>query len=1204
MNALLTSMVVLALAAGKCLGATPGASPEEINVALQALGSRAAASSSYGPGYDASRAIDEKWENRETDKWNSAAGSGPHWVVVDFGRVWKIHKAVIRHEGVFGGGNLYNTRNFQIQRGQSKDGPWTDLVPPIVGNAKDITTHVFAPQAIRFLRVFITQGEQRGNEYGRIYEIEAYADAADAPASLRSKFAALREGEFLTLPACFSNGEVRIVSSSHQDTAWMNTQDYCRRYRIEHVLLPALEMMRQDPHYAFSMEGTLHLMELMDAHPELRDEVASRMREGRLEFGATYNEPYESWLSGEELVREVYFGRRWIHKNFPGCDAKVEFNPDPPGRALQMQQILNKAGVPYLFISRFHSGLHQWFSPDGSSALAYSPGHYGNDLDILDAPFPKAIRATGARLDELAPDCGARRIPPECCLINSMDFTQPRDFSSLMDAWNAQPRKAGDPSPPRMRYSTLRGFFDAASQPGASFDAIQGERPDIWVYITGPAHEQMDSAKREAARLLPAAEMFTVFAGLVNSNFAAWPSNEFNNAWMDELYPDHGLGGKDGQISDAVFLQKVQSARDTGRRLLDRALAEIASKVSPGAGAGIPVVVFNDLPWERSGETEILLPPSMTDSVAVVDAGGNEIPSQFSNLGLTDEMNVAQAALGAKASASSVFGPRYEAANVIGGSALDEWRPAANNKGPAWLSIDFGQPRAIHKVVISHEGVLGVFGDERRQNTADFEIQGAMTPMGPWADLVPPIVGNRASLTTHSFAAKTIRCVRLLIQRGSQPKGDRGARICQVQAFARQEHPRRKIVFVASNVPSLGCKTYRLAARPASAGMAAAAGAAECENEFYRVTLAPGGIRGLFDKQLGRNLLNTSKFLGGEVFTMTSVAETNRELGTDAGEFVSVPLPVMDSTFDRVSNYKPSWKLLEHGPVRTVYGLEQPLRDTTVRQRVVIWNQIKRVDCEVDLDEFNGELWREFRMALPPAMEHPKLVYEVPMGTVEIGRDEIPTNGGLANDRLNYSQPSRDIHPRQVQNFIDASDALGGLTMSSSVSVFDWVDPAARIPGAPILQPVLLASRKSCNSAGVWYPQAGSHSFRFPITSHSGDWRNGWRDGIAANHPLLAVLPAGESLGGLPAEISFASVTGSHVMLTAIKKAEDGDGVAVRACEMEGKDGPAVLRMFRPLKSAARTSIIEEDARPAEVADGCLSLQGGHHAIETYCLQF
>jgi hypothetical protein len=1011
--------------------------------------------------------------------------------------------------------------------------------------------------------------------------------AAEAPATSRLSY--------------FRNGNLFIVSSSHQDTAWMDSPAACRQFRIEHNILPALEMMRKDTNYTFCMECTLHVMEFLEAHPELRGEVLQRMREGRLEFGATYNQPYESWLAGEELVRETYFGRRWIQKNLPGCDARVAFNPDPPARSLQMQQILAKAGIPYLFISRYHEGLYRWQSPDGTGVLAYTPGHYGNHLPFLNGQPDKCSRAIAAKLELESDYYRQRRIPPDYCLINSMDFSKPKDFTPLIQAWNNQTNPH-----PAMSYDSIRGFFGTIDQPGAHFDKLVGERPDVWVYITGPTHRRTADVKREAARLLPAAEMFTTFACLLDGDFSGWPAKELDAAWMDEIYMDHGIGGKNGHITDAVFHNKVVSARDTGRALLDRSLHKLAAQVKTDPGLGFPVVIFNDLSWARSAPVEL----ELNSDQHIVDAQGKEIPVQFTMLGLPEDVNVAA---GARATASSAFSSDYGPEKAVDGrwdvcdpnpetGASSKWNSAAG-PGPHWLVLDFGRPRTLHKVVLRHEGVLGRFGGETKFNTADFQIQSGASADGPWTDLVQPVVGNTASLTAHEFAPASVRFLRVLVTKGSAV--DSTARIYEVQAFEKVS-PRQKAVFVANDVPPLGYKTFYLAPGKSSPQTPAnQASASACENGFYRVTLAPGGIQSVFDKQQNRELLDTGKFLGGEVFTMLSVAPDNRKQGTDAGEFGHVPLPVIDASFDRVAVHKPEWKLLENGPVRSVYQLEQPLADTTVRQRVIVWHGLKRIDCEADLNEFNGKLWREFRLALPLAAAQPQLAYEVPMGVVEIGRDEIPTTGGHAYGALTYTDPCRDIHPRMMQNFVDASDALGGLTMSSSASVFDWIDPTTNSPGKPVLQPVLLASRKSCNGEGVWYPQAGDHSFRFALTTHDGGWRNGRKDGIGANHPFHVVTgltPAPDA--SLPQEMSFASASAGNVLVSTIKKCEDDDSVVARLYDIEGKDSEATLQLFKPVKSAQKASLIEEPAAPLKVSDGRVTIPVGHQAIETVKLKW
>jgi alpha-mannosidase len=863
-------------------------------------------------------------------------------------------------------------------------------------------------------------------------------------------------------------GGLSIISSSHQDIAWMDSPQKCVEFRDRNVITPALAMLGKNGAYAFTMENMLNLMEYLERHPERKEEIVRYTREGRMEWGASFNQPYESLLSGEQLIREAYFGRRWIKKNFPGCDARVYFNPDVPGRSMQMPQILAKAGIPYMVMSRYHEGFYRWASPDGSSVLAYSPGHYGNASAYLNAAPEEAARAIAGKVAEWKEYYAARNLPPRFPLLNSVDFSRPTDFGALIKNWNESGRMAGA-VPLTMEYSSARRFFEALDVKTARLETITGERPNLWLYIHGPTHHWAISAERQAGRLLPAAETFSAIRALLYGSFKAYPAERLDAAWEAAIYPDHGWGGKEGQITDRLFRKKYEFARDEGLDIMWGALTAIAHRVKTRLPAelGSPVVVFNPLSWSRTDPVECRL-PSSSGEFRIVDESGKEVAYQFSP--------------------------------------------------------------ALEGEVLSHPHVE----------------------------------------------------------------------------------------FVADNVPALGYRTFYFIPDEAPAGKGAGSiktnATAEpdvIENAFYRIKLADGGVGSIFDKELGREVLNTEKFLGFEVFTMQSV-------GNGAGEFGRVQQPTMEG-FDRLSTPRtsgpsyirsrpraPGWfyRAAESGPLKTVYTLSQRLKNCRITEKLIVWNAIKRIDCEVAILGWDGDPYREFRIALPVAANGGRAAYEVPLGVVEVGKSEIAGTGGPAYGNLVYDELCSDIRPREVQNFISAGDDAFGVTLTTSVAVCDFKDPTDALVPYPILQPILLASRRSCHGEGNWYLQEGDHNYRFSMTSHGPGWRNGYKKGIQPNNPLVAIngMPRADEAAWLPESMSFLSLSAPNILVSTLKKAQDDESVILRVYDIEGRDAEARLNLFFPLRSLETVNIIEEAPKALKPAKDGFVLKVGHHAVETFRL--
>ncbi|MFN8447814.1 MAG: hypothetical protein U0521_04275 [Anaerolineae bacterium] len=423
----------------------------------------------------------------------------------------------------------------------------------------------------------------------------------------------------------FADGTIHLICSSHNDIAWFDTPAATITWRDEKSITPALERMAKNRGIRFSMENVLYLLEYLERHPERKAEIHQLAREKRFDWGATYNQPYESLLSGEQLVRQTYLGRRLVRKLLPGADARVYYSPDVPGRAMQFPQILAKSGVPYMLISRHKPSLQYWYSPDGSRVLSWSMGQYGV-IHNFGYAFVREFQETRSFIhDDLlgwGDEYAQRSIPPHFAYLWSHDYIPPKDFDELIGNWGAMRQSE---TAPTIQYSTPEQFLDAISEGDPALEEICGERPNIWLYIHGPTHHYAISAKREAGILLPAAEMFSTVEALLEGSFAGYPVHPFNRAWANAIYDDHGWGGNNGHITDEVFRRKLERARDLSDDLLTRATTAIASRVQPGAGT--PITVFNALSWQRSDPVRAVVPmPDMP--FKIVDQDGNAVPHQ------------------------------------------------------------------------------------------------------------------------------------------------------------------------------------------------------------------------------------------------------------------------------------------------------------------------------------------------------------------------------------------------------------------------------------------------------------------------------------------------------------------------------------------------------------------------------------------------
>lgn len=439
------------------------------------------------------------------------------------------------------------------------------------------------------------------------------------------------------------------------------------------------------------------------------------------------------------------------------------------------------------------------------------------------------------------------------------------------------------------------------------------------------------------------------------------------------------------------------------------------------------------------------------------------------------------------------------------------------------------------------------------------------------------------------------------------------------------------LIFIA-DVPAMGYAVYSVSR--GAAGKAVRALKRHdltVENEYCRLTLdeKTGGIESLFDKETGTQVLDTSRYQGNEML-----------VEEDAGNLWTIQ---KTGRVWRAKDYRVEITPIDDGPVRMGFEVRGGHKSMDRAQRVWLYSGLRRIEFETDVD-FRGKDKRVKVMFEPALDGTAKHVFETPFHS-----DERADGHWCAQNWVDVSDGARGLAVINSGNPGHDSDGASiGMTLFRSVSFYspayfrfllnrlpDFLEKAGKAVrymmgkglqlgefslydyhgimlrewagegGAPDrigisvldhLKPLLHPNRESA----AW--ERGAHSFRYAALPHSGDWKqaNLPRAGLEFNCPLVtAVVPA--SSGTLPRRHSFLSLKGgNNLILTALKKAESGNGFAARVYDAWGKPAAATLEWFRPIRKYRRTNLIEDaDEKVQKAAEGQAGFAVGAWEIAT-----
>ena len=259
-----------------------------------------------------------------------------------------------------------------------------------------------------------------------------------------------------------------------------------------------------------------------------------------------------------------------------------------------------------------------------------------------------------------------------------------------------------------------------------------------------------------------------------------------------------------------------------------------------------------------------------------------------------------------------------------------------------------------------------------------------------------------------------------------------------------------------------------------------------------------------------------------------------------------------------------SVEVVERHPLRGAVKVTRSFGRSRVEQVLRLSAGSRRIEVETTVD------WREdhrlLKAAFPVAVHSARASFDVGFGHVE-----RPTHENTSWDAAMFEVPAH--------RFADLSEQGYGVALLNDCK-----------HGYDVRGNVLRVTLLRAPTAPDPTADRGVHRFRYALLPHEGDLVEGrvTEEAEAFDLPLRLVPAsrASDAAPALPATASVVTVEGYGVAVTAVKKAERGDAMVVRVCEVAGGRGIAVVRVALPVSGASLCDLLERPRQRLAVDGG------------------
>lgn len=374
-----------------------------------------------------------------------------------------------------------------------------------------------------------------------------------------------------------------------------------------------------------------------------------------------------------------------------------------------------------------------------------------------------------------------------------------------------------------------------------------------------------------------------------------------------------------------------------------------------------------------------------------------------------------------------------------------------------------------------------------------------------------------------------------------------------------QKLPDGTVVFVASNVPGIGYKCFRVNSRADDPTFSTSVSttANTIENTYFKVTFdATGAVTSILDKQNGNremvkttaaDKLNSFLFYVGDTKYSVNNATAYNSTGPIIGSFTN-----------------------EGG----CYGVD------SLKRKIILYDSLPRIDVEnaVVIGPKKSDDDEGF-FAFPWDLSNFLIKHAMPVGDVQPQVDQLT---------------SSCTRFYTVGNWIDIGNQSNYGIMISAVDA-PLVQYSQR-NGGTISNPYIYGWAFNNEWYTNFQKQMQSNPvFRYSIKTRTGaDWKAGRADkfGAEATTPLQGSIISGAQSGTLDGtKKQFIGINQDNVTLTTLKMAEaNGEGIILRFNETKGVDTSVTIDLsyFSP-SSATETDLVENDTNSLTITNNTIT---------------